>query len=304
MLSFFTTAKPFHGHNGVIQRNALHSWRLLHPEIEVILFGDDEGAAKVCDELGMRHEPDVERHESGMKYLNFMFERAQQLARHDFLCYSNCDIVLMKDFRKAFEKARGWKDSFLMVAQRWDTEVTEPLEFGREGWDRNLFDRAINTGYLQDQQCIDFFVFRRGMYDAVPPLLVGRSYWDHWLVWKALSNGVPLLDASSAVVPVHQNHGYGYHPHGKQGTNVDELAKRNVELSGNGRHLRCILDSTHQLTASGKIRRSILRRQLGNSKLLELRQHVATRTFALRRRFGLRRVAIHKLLDIPPRSLD
>ena len=29
----------------------------------MILFGDDEGAAEVCAELGLRHEPHVERHE-------------------------------------------------------------------------------------------------------------------------------------------------------------------------------------------------------------------------------------------------
>src|SRR6266567_7426313 len=89
MITFFTTAKPFRGHDGIIQRNALQSWKLLHPDVEVILFGDDEGAAEVCSELGLRHEPYVERHESGMKYLNYMFERAQTMALHDFLCYYN-----------------------------------------------------------------------------------------------------------------------------------------------------------------------------------------------------------------------
>ena len=44
MLTFFTTGKPFRGHSGIIQRNALRSWLLLDPDVEVILFGDDEGA--------------------------------------------------------------------------------------------------------------------------------------------------------------------------------------------------------------------------------------------------------------------
>jgi len=61
MLTLFSTPKPFHGHIGVIQRNALKSWTVLHPDVEVILFGDDEGAADACRELGLRHEPYVER---------------------------------------------------------------------------------------------------------------------------------------------------------------------------------------------------------------------------------------------------
>src|ERR1700687_4287861 len=123
MLTFFTTAKPFKGHDGIIQRNALKSWKRLHPDVEVILFGDEEGAAEVCAEFGLRHEPHVERHNGRTPYAHFMFARAQQIARHDYLCYSNCDIILMSDFWKAFEKARSWRQRFLMVSRRWDIDV-------------------------------------------------------------------------------------------------------------------------------------------------------------------------------------
>jgi hypothetical protein len=98
MLTFFTTAKPFRGHNGVIQRNALRSWTLLHPNVEVILFGEDEGTVGTAGELGIRHEPYTEKNESGSNRLDYMFLRAQEIARHEVLCYSNCDILLMQDF--------------------------------------------------------------------------------------------------------------------------------------------------------------------------------------------------------------
>src|SRR5215471_9073592 len=98
MLTFFTTAKPFMGHSGMIQRNALGSWKLLDPDVEVILFGDEEGAAEVCRELGIRHEPHVERNEVGLKRINDYFDRAQRMARHEALCYANCDIILTAEF--------------------------------------------------------------------------------------------------------------------------------------------------------------------------------------------------------------
>ena len=110
MLTFFTTAKAFLGHDGVIQRNALASWKRLDPQAEVILFGDDAGAAEVCAELGLRHEPYVTRHEGGAKYLDFIFKRAQEIAKNEYLCFSNCDIVLMEDFRFAFR--RRWRTDF------------------------------------------------------------------------------------------------------------------------------------------------------------------------------------------------
>src|SRR5271163_1824224 len=134
MLTLFTTAKPFKGHSAIIQRNALKSWTLLHPDIEVILFGDEEGTADVARELGLVHEPNVERFEGKLPYVNFLFERAQQIARHDYLCYANCDMLLMQDFREAVEKAVGWQRRFLLISRRWDTDITEPIDFSRSGW--------------------------------------------------------------------------------------------------------------------------------------------------------------------------
>ena len=121
MLTLFTTPKAFRGHVGVIQRNALRSWTLLDADVEVIVFGDDEGAAEVCAELGLRHVAQVERSASGAKQLGSIFERAQKMARHDVLCYVNCDIVLTQDFEEAVRTVRGWRNRFLMVGCRWDT---------------------------------------------------------------------------------------------------------------------------------------------------------------------------------------
>ena len=42
MLTIFSTPKPFRGHIGVIQRNAIESWKRIHPDVEIILFGDEE----------------------------------------------------------------------------------------------------------------------------------------------------------------------------------------------------------------------------------------------------------------------
>src|SRR5579864_3000527 len=112
MLTIFSTGKPFEGHSGVIQRNALKSWTLLHPDVEVILFGEDAGAAEVARELGLRHEPRVERNRFGSKRLDYLFARAQELARHEVLCYFNCDIILLPEFCEALERVRVGHERF------------------------------------------------------------------------------------------------------------------------------------------------------------------------------------------------
>src|SRR5260370_38693204 len=100
MLTVFTTAKPFRGHANVIQRNAIQSWARLDTEIEVILFGNDEGAAQAAQQFGLRHEPHIERNEQGTKRLDYMFARAHTIAKPDLLCYINSDSILMRDCRR------------------------------------------------------------------------------------------------------------------------------------------------------------------------------------------------------------
>lgn len=294
MLTFFSTAKPFEGHSGVIQRNALQSWKLLHPEVEIILFGDEAGVAEICAEMKLRHEPHVERHESGMKYLNYMFARARELARHEYLCYSNCDIIQLPRFGLAFGKILARRERFLMVGRRWDADVAHPLDFQKPDWSHRLYEEVTSTGFHQTPDFIDFFVFPRKLYGQVPPLIVGRSYWDHWLVWKALSLGVPVIDCSRFVAAVHQNHGYSYHPQGKLGTNEDELAQRNFALSGNGRDLRSLHDATYAMTGAGMILRTPFRREFSALLVLNNKQEFLNRTLRLRRSLGLRKETIRK----------
>jgi len=237
VLTFFTTAKPFVGHAEIIQRNALKSWTLMHPHAEVILFGDEHGAGEVARELGIRHEPHVERSELGTKRLDYLFSTARAIARHDVLCYVNCDIVLTQDFRRALKDVQRAHEEFLMVGRRWDLEVWEPIDFTRANWQSRLQAAALSRGRQRPAEWIDYFAFNRTLYGvSVPPFLIGRIHWDDWLVWKAKRLGAAVVDASSSVMAVHQNHDYGYHPQGREGMWRDVESHQNLILAGGYRH--------------------------------------------------------------------
>jgi hypothetical protein len=298
MITIFTTAKAFTGHNGVIQRNALASWRRLHADVEVILFGDEEGAAEVSAELGLRHEPRVQRHESGMKYVPYLFGRAQELARHEYVCYANCDIILLKDFAEAFERVRGKFADFLMIGRRWDTDITEPIEFGKAQWERETRELAKRKGKQQIPAFIDYFCFRKGLYREIPPLVIGRNYWDHWLVWKALTTPVPVIDCSRAVMAVHQNHDYAYSAEGNAGTHGDTLAMHNKQLGGNGENLRSIRNATHIVTRGGWVWNVPKYERWTTLMELGTRQGMLEHTFWLRKRLGLRKETLAKVKRI------
>jgi hypothetical protein len=252
VVTFFTTAKPFVGHNGVIQRNALRSWTLLHPDVEIVLFGDDAGAAEVAQELGLRHEPQVERNEFGTIRIDAMFGRAQVLARHDLVCYSNCDIILLPDFLRAIDRIKSKHEEFLAVGRRWNADISESINFSSPDWQKNVREIALSSNQQQEDWFIDYFVFSRGFFGAeIPPLGVGRIYWDNWVVWKALQSDRPVVDISPVVIAVHQNHDYKHHPLGKSGVYAGEEADLNLRLAGGKQNLRCIGDATHVMLKTG-----------------------------------------------------
>ena len=247
MLTIFSTPKPFRGHINIIQRNALQSWKLLHPDVEVILFGDDEGAAETAHEFGIRHEPEIRKAEQGTKYLNYIFEKAQQIALHNVVCYVNCDIILPSAFRKAIELAASRRRPFLMVGHRWDTDIPEPVDFLQENWEEQLMAIVSERGKQQADWYIDYFAFSRGLYQSIPPLVIGRVAWDNWLIWKARSLGAAVIQASPFVKAVHQNHDYSYHPSGAAGVWGDELAQRNQRLANWPKHFYTIENAQYRL---------------------------------------------------------
>lgn len=246
MLTLFTTAKPFEGHIGVIQRNALGSWKLLHPDSEVILFGDEDGAARTAADLGLRHIPAVARNEFGTPLLDDLFYKAKQAARYEVLAFVNADIILMRDFIAAVEQVVRFRNRFLMIGQRRNTTITEPMSFDPL-WEEKLLKLVYRTADF----CagIDYFVFPRNLWGEVPPFAVGRFFWDNWPVYAARLRKAVVVDTTPVVLAVHQNHEYA------SGVIGGNESNRNWDLLGGPQNLFTTWEATHILTAAGiKIR--------------------------------------------------
>src|SRR5262249_6954438 len=146
----------------------------------------------------------------------------------------------LPEFIDALCRVQAVHQAFLMVGRRWDTDITEPLPFSDPHWQEHLRRTARQHGAMQPSHTVDYFAFRRGLYREMPPLVVGRIWWDHWLVWKSRQQGAAVVDVTQVAMCVHQNHGYSYHPCGVQGVYSDGQAQRNFQLAGGRRHLYTI----------------------------------------------------------------
>jgi hypothetical protein len=233
MITFFTIPKPFEGHTGIIQDNALASWRRAFPDCEIIICGDEPGARAAADRVGAIFVPEIERNEYGTPLLHSTFASVAARARHPILCYVNADIILLPDFGTAVAKIP--MRPFLMVSRRWNLDVTAPCHFAAPDWDEQLRRRAHGEGELFRPSGIDCFVFpRQSPMIEMPPFAVGRPGWDNWFIYNARKRGVPVIDATQAVTLIHQNHGYGHVRSGTGDRWEGPEAQRNRALMGGG----------------------------------------------------------------------
>jgi hypothetical protein len=230
MITFFCSAKPFRGQTAIQQRNAINSWLRLGSEVEVMLFGTDEGVADICEEYRLVSVPDVACTEFGTPLLSDMYAKAQKYGRFSLLCYINADIILLEEFAAATERLVKRQTPFVMTGRRIDVDFCQELDF-ETNWRAEVRAAVAERGVPGAPVCLDYFLFRRGAIPSMPGFAIGRPAWDNWLIMDVRRRGVDLIDASRTVSPIHQNHGYGHVPLAKGVAWEGPEADRNRNLA-------------------------------------------------------------------------
>ena len=265
MLTIFSCPKPFRGHINIIQRNAIKSWTLLEPRPEIILIGDEEGTAEICKEFGLRHIPKVDRNEFGTPLVSSIFEIGQNEATNPLVCYVNADIILMSDFIQAVKQINKeiCQKPFLAIGRRWDLTV-DTLDFENPDWELRLRDSIKASGKLDLPSGIDYFLFPVGLWKNMPPLILGRCYWDNWLIYDVHSRGILVIDLTPSTTVVHQTHDYSHIPGGADRIIKAPEMRRNWKLQGQYySRIFNTWDATHYFS-DGLKRTGILRRMGAN----------------------------------------
>jgi hypothetical protein len=284
MLTIFSVPKSFEGHIGVIQRNALRSWCALGPTCQVIVCGDERGVEQAATEFGADWIPDIDRNEFGTPLLPSVFQRAEERATHELLCYANADLIFFPDLLDAVRRVAAADAGFLLVGSATDLELREEVVSDVEG---DLRRRVASAGRMRGNAWIDYFVFRRGSLGSLPAFAVGRPYWDNWMIWRARDLRMPVIDASAVVLAIHQSHGYGHVPEARDGRWYGPEGDRNQRLLEFEERAFSLDDATHSLTAADVTRKPrTLKRRIHVAFTL----HPRTLTFYRPLRRAVRRV--------------
>jgi hypothetical protein len=209
MLTIFSAPKAFSGHVAIIQENAIRSWLSLRPTPKIILFGEEAATGDVAGRLGVQVVTEVETNSYGTPLVSNMFSQADSLAAGEVMAFVSADIILTQRSVDAARIAMEWSQRFLLVAQRHDVDIRKLMDFDA-GWEQGWAADAVARGKLHSPGAIDLFVYPRFQYGDMPPFAIGRTSYDNWLLWKAVASGIPLVDATSFVTVIHQNHDYSH----------------------------------------------------------------------------------------------
>jgi len=251
MITIFSAPKPFSDpHIATIQCNAIASWTKL-PDVNVILLGDEPGLAEAAADLGVVHIREIPRSPSGAPLMDAMFRLARQTSPTPLYAIVNADIILFDDFVEAAKKASAQKDKFVLMGQRWDMEITEPLDFAQD-WQEQLRLKVKSQGELHRPAGSDYFLFPELCYSDLPAFIIGRAGWDNWMIYHARKNGFPAIDATADVMIIHQNHNYAHLPGGQPHYKHPETDD-NIRLAGGRPMTRFTLLDTDKRLVNGKI---------------------------------------------------
>ncbi len=249
MLTIFSNPRPFVGIFDTLQRNAIKSWMKLGPECEIILFEDEEKTtSKVAAEFGLTCITDVEHDEFGTALLSDVFAQVRRIAKNDVISQVNSDIILMDDFLSAVRKVKRilGEKNFFMIGRRWNLDVTEEIDFS-PGWEGRMREKVLKEGKQHGLAGLDYWTFPKSFNFDPPPFVIGRPGMDSWLIYRARSLKVPVVDATQVVTIVHQNHNY---PSKKKEFFAVEK-QRNLHLAGGFSKMATLRDADWLLTEKG-----------------------------------------------------
>jgi hypothetical protein len=211
VLTIFCSPKPFTGETTWNQLNALRSWRGIHPDLEIIIFGSPSGAAEAAAEVSATLVPDIQTSPSGAPSFNAMVAYVSAHGRHDMLVYANCDILLNATLLKAMLNVRKRLTRFLLIGECMDLSQGSILDARDANWTYCLQSFAESGSLsVRGPAAVDYFGFRKNMWEHLPPVFMGRSLCDQALLHYCFRNGIPVVDASRVTMALHQFHKYSH----------------------------------------------------------------------------------------------
>ena len=256
MLTLFSIPKAFGGHIGADPAQRGAELAALGHGVQVMLVGDEAGVAASAGSSASSHVPGVALSEHGTPRIDDAFARVDALAEHPLRCFVNADVVLLDDFLPAVTAVEAPFDRFLIVgATARPRRVEDDLVLDGAEPCRARSARAATRAARAARPRSTTSSSPPGLFDPLPPFVVGRARFDNWLVWQARAaragrgcDAAPSSPSTSATTTRTSRAG------SRRRTSAARR-ERNEELAGGSGRIYTIFDASHRLQPDGAVRR-------------------------------------------------
>lgn len=210
-ICFVGCPKQFKSPWAELQTRAIESWKAVAMESEVCIVGPQSDIETLPEGLADYAVIAKENELSSLPLFGDIMEEAYRCSDADLFCYLNSDIIVPKNFGQYCLDQLD--HNFLMIGSRWDMaeDAEYPDRLDIETLHRYLaHNLRIGKVALHRPTGIDYFIFRKGTFDAIKPLIVGRGGYDAALIAFCLRSGIQLVDSTELYPILHQFHDYSH----------------------------------------------------------------------------------------------
>jgi len=201
--------RPFHGRIAEVQLNAIQSWLAAKPACEILLVEDEEGTtAKAVRGLGCKVLTEVKRSRLGAPLLDDLLRIGREHASGDIMAFITADIVAQSNLTEIAESCHSQMDGrpYLAVAGRVDLLRPVDCDSTADDWFEQLRAATKIHGRPHGFSAIDLWVYPKSWHIDPPPFPIGRGGTDNWVVYKARTARVPVVDITPDLLLIHQWH--------------------------------------------------------------------------------------------------
>ena len=239
LLAIFTSFKN-DPNKSEIHHEVINNWLSLGNDIQPILFYN-QSDPMIWDNLALNMGwiglPIGRTNKYGTPKLKDLYVKVTKTIISEFYGYCNGDILFddsMKNTLKQILKQNTVsKRSALVIGRRTNIEYQDYHTFKVSHHNHtNLLDQVANSkGSLYIEGAEDYFFVhmpRTFPWNHIKDVVIGRPYYDNYLVSEAIKHNVSVIDATNTILSVHLTGLDGNHAGSR---NIDKAY--NIDLIGN-----------------------------------------------------------------------
>lgn len=204
-----------------IHSNVVRNWATFLPHIQPVLFTTFHTGPLIdlAKAEGWIVYPYNETNEYGTPFLKPIYKKALEDFNAYFYAYCNGDILFSEGLPKTLQSAVkhiNKLNTTMIVGRRWDYELNTNISVYKDDplWKPEKVSSLANAKFsnIHGYYAKDYFFMTKDYpWRQITNVVVGRIYYDNYLVLASIHLNVTTIDATDTILALHETGEDGIH---------------------------------------------------------------------------------------------